>query len=276
MPGVLGIQVLDLDGNARFGVNEELVFPQASAIKVALLVTLYVRAEQGSLRLDTRVPVRAEDRAGGSGLLNNFGDGMSELSLRDLAVPMILLSDNMATNILIDQVGMGSVNDLMSELGFPAIRLQRKMIRPEDSARGNENLATPAQAAALMARILRCDLPLSRSGCEDLRSILEVRRPPDSAPLQEPVPRDVRAASKYGSLTGVRTGWGAVDLPGRPYVLAVMGNYSESEIVLEAIREVSFATYDYFSRLAGATPYGTRVSPELLLRVGGRAGPPSH
>src|SRR5690606_7325796 len=185
-------------------------------------------------------------------------------SLHDLAVPMILLSDNTATNILIDGVGMDHVNRLMADLGLAEIRLQRKMIRPEDSARGNENIATPEQAAALMARILRCDLPMSEESCRAMRRLLEIRRSADEAPLQEPVPRGVPAASKYGSLTGVRTGWGAIDLPGRPYALAVMGNYSESSTVLEAIREVSFLSYEYFLRLAGATEYGARVDPELL------------
>lgn len=274
MPGVLGIQVIDLDGDARFGVNEDLVFPQASAIKVALLVALYARAEAGELNVDDPVTIRASDRVGGTGLLNEFGDGTSTLSLHDLAVPMIVLSDNMATNILIDRVGMENVNRLMRELGLPAIRLQRKMIRPEESARGNENLATPAQAAALMARILRCDLPVSQSGCDAMRRILEIRRPPDAGPIQEPVPRSVRAASKYGSITGVRTSWGAVDLPGRPYALAVMGNYSESGLVLSAIREVALSSYEYFSRLAGATDYGTRVDPDLLRSVGSAGRPP--
>src|SRR5690606_24547027 len=110
------------------------------------------------------------------------------------------------------------------------------------------------------------------SSCRAMKRILEIRRPADEAPIQEPVPRNVAAATKYGSLTGVRTGWGAVDLPGRPYALAVMGNYSESDIVLEAIREVSFLSYEYFSRLAGATEYGTRVDPEFLRQV--RPGPP--
>ncbi|MEX2374696.1 MAG: serine hydrolase [Dehalococcoidia bacterium] len=273
MPGVLGIQVLDLDGGARFGVNEEFVFPQGSAIKVALLATLYARAEAGELSLTDRVTIRSSDRTGGSGILDQFDDSGSAMSLHDLAVPMIVLSDNMATNILIDQVGMEQVNALMSELGFPAIRLQRKMIRREDSARGNENLATPQQAAGLMARILRCDLPMSESSCRAMKQILEIRRPADEGPIQEPVPRSIPTASKYGSITGVRTGWGAVDLPGRPYALAVMGNFSESSIVLEAIREISFLSYEYFSRLAGATEYGTRVDPELLRQV--RPGPPA-
>ena len=53
-----------------------------------------------------------------------------------------------------------------------------------------------------------------------------------------------------------------VDLPGRPYSLAMMGNYSQTSIVSEAIREVAEASHAYFARLAGATAYGTRVPVE--------------
>ncbi|MBI4540888.1 MAG: serine hydrolase [Gemmatimonadetes bacterium] len=264
--GVLGVQILDLTDGARFGVNENLVFPQGSAIKIPILLALYARQAAGELDVNRRVPLRAADRTGGSGFLANFGDGTSELSLHDLAVAMIVVSDNTATNMLIDQIGMEYVTRLMAELGAANTRLQRKMIRPEESAKGNENLSTPAEAAALMARIHRCEIPVSKADCAEIRRILEIRHP-HPAPVQESAPAGVRVAEKDGWFTGVWSAWSIVGLPGRPYVLAAMGNYSESDTVYAAIRKVADASYEYFSRLAGATPYGTRVPLDLLDRV---------
>ena len=261
VPGVMGVAVVDLTTGERFGVNDTLVFPQGSAIKIPILIELYRQAEAGRLQLDERVPIRAADQAGGSGVLQRFGDGTSMLSLRDLAVLMIVLSDNTATNLLIDQVGMESVNRTMQELGFPETKLQRKMIRSEESARGNENLSTPAEAAALMGRLARCELPISRERCADLRSILEI---PKSGALPDPIPSDIAVAWKPGGITGVSTAWGIIELPGRPYVVAAMVNYSDGERAEEAIRRTSQVAYTHFSRLAGATPYGTRVPLELL------------
>lgn len=267
VPGVMGISVIDIAGNATFGVNDTLVFPQGSAIKVSILVAMYVRQARGEMDVDQSVPITAADRVGGSGYLTHFGDGTSSLSLHDLAILMITVSDNMATNMLIDRVGMENVTAIMAELGLPNIKLQRKMIRQEQSARGNENLATPAQAAQLMARILACDLPMSTDACRAMQDIIAI---PHEGPIQAATPGPVRVLQKTGSIAGVRTSWGVVDLEGRPYALAVMGNYGETNEISDEIQRVAALSHWYFSRLAGATDYGTRVPVELLDRIRNR------
>ncbi len=255
--GVLGVHVIDLTSGRTFGVGDTLVFPQGSAIKVAILLELYRRAEKGELRLTDRLPVRASDRTGGSGLLDALTDGGSELALRDLAMFMIRISDNTATNILIDRLGMERVNLTMKELGFPEIKLQRKMIRPQESVKGNENIATPRAAATLMSRIHKCDVPVSRAACDDLRGILAI---PKAGALSNAVPANVRVEWKPGGILGVETFWGVVNLPGRPYAIAAMLNYGGDSTARD-MGKVAAAAYVYFSRLAGVTPYGTRVPP---------------
>ena len=86
------------------------MFPQGSAIKVPLLLELFRRADAKELALTDGVTLTAADRTGGSSLLQYFSDGGSALSLHDLAVPMIVLSDNTATNMLVDAVGLDTVN----------------------------------------------------------------------------------------------------------------------------------------------------------------------
>ncbi|MBV9773680.1 MAG: serine hydrolase [Gemmatimonadetes bacterium] len=269
-PGVLGAAVVDLATGERVGVNDTLVFPQGSAIKVPLLIELHRQAGAGRLRLDDRVTPRAADRTAGSGVLQYFGDGTSELSLRDLATLMIVLSDNTATNLLIERVGMASVNRTLEEMGFRHTRLQRMMIRPRESARGMENLSTPAEAAELMARLDGCRLPVSAAACAEIRRTLEI---PKEGAFPAPIPAGVRVAWKPGDLAGVATAWGVVTLPGRPYAVAVMVAYSDDAAAAEAVRRVSAAAYAHFARLAGATPYGTRVDPTLLADTA-RAAPP--
>ncbi|MBC8087477.1 MAG: serine hydrolase, partial [Phycisphaerae bacterium] len=136
--GVVGIGAIDLASGERFGFNDTLTFPQGSAIKIPLLVELFRQAEAGTLSLTDRLPIRASDHVGGTGVAQWFGDAQSMLSLRDLAVLMIVLSDNTATNLLIEKVGMQAVNATMTSLGVPSIKLQRLMIRPRESAIGNE------------------------------------------------------------------------------------------------------------------------------------------
>lgn len=260
-PGVLGAEVVDLTSGRHFAVNDTLVFPQGSAIKIPILIELFRQADRGEQNLDTRVEVKAGDQVGGSGVIQYFADGGSLLSLHDLATLMIVLSDNTATNILIDRLGMANVTRTMARLGYPHIELQREMIHPEASAAGRENLATPAEAAGVMTRIARCDLPMSRTHCQSLRALLEI---PKDGPLPRPIPAGIKVAWKPGNITGVATGWGLVELPGRPYVLTVMTNYGRDGEGDTAIETISRMAYDHFARLAGATPYGTRVPLRFL------------
>ena len=77
-PGVVGISVVDISPGKRLGVNDGLVFPPGSAIKIPILIELYRRADRGELRLTDRAPLRRSDQVGGSGLLQYFSDGGSD------------------------------------------------------------------------------------------------------------------------------------------------------------------------------------------------------
>lgn len=252
--GVAALHIVDLASGDRWAIRDELVFPQASAIKVPVLLELFRRAESDPGLLRKRVEMTDAVRTGGSGVLLVLTDGGSALSLEDYAIYMIQHSDNTATNVLIDELGMGAVNRLSASLGAPQTLLQRKMIRPEQSALGNENLSTPRDAAKIMEKIASCDLPMSKSSCDRVREILELYK---DGPVRTPVPTDIPIAFKPGGITGVATVWAIVDVPDRPYVLVVMSNYGgDGGAVIE---EVSRLAYDYFSRLSGITEYGTRV-----------------
>jgi beta-lactamase class A len=259
-PGVVGVAVVDIASGKRFGVNEGLVFPQGSAIKIPILIELYRRADKGELQLTERLAVRSNDQVGGSGLLQHFADGGSALSLHDLAIAMIVLSDNTATNLLIDRLGMDRVNGTMSELGATKTRLQRKMIRPEESAKGNENISTPNEAADVMVRLARCDLPLSAASCAAVRSILEI---PKGGGFRNGIPAAVKVAWKPGGIEGAQSAWGLVDVPGAPYAIAVMINYAPDDMDA-ALRDISAAAYRYFTQIARTTPYGARVPLEYI------------
>ena len=259
-PGVVGISVVDINTGQRFGVNDTWVFPQGSAIKIPILIELFRRADAGDLRLTERLPVRATDRTGGSGVLQHFSDGGSEFSLRDLAIPMIVLSDNTATNILIDRLGMERITRTMAELGAPQTRVGRKMIRPDEAAKGNENLSTAKEAADLMVRLAQCKLPVSAASCAEIRRILEI---PKSGGFRAGIPANVAVAWKPGSVEGVATAWGLVTVPGAPYAIAIMINYGPDDMN-ETLRDVSALAYRYFAQIARTTPHGARVPLEVI------------
>jgi len=185
----------------------------------------------------------------------------SAISIEDIAKMMINLSENTATNLIIDEVGMDNVNRLISSMGFKSMKLQRKMLAREAGARGEENIATPAEAAALMTRIAQCEVPISKASCERVRQIMEIQQPPH--PAKDPIPRNIPIAFKWGGLEGVVNGWAIVNLPDRPYVFAIMSTFGEDDGAA-AVRAASEAAFHYYSRLARANPYGVRNGLDVV------------
>jgi beta-lactamase class A len=254
--GAMGIAVRDLTSGETFFVNADTVFPQASSIKIPILLALLRQAQVGKLKLDERVELKRAMMAGGSGVLQRFGDGTSTLSLRDIATLMIVLSDNTATNILIDRVGMENVNSLLRELGLKETKLQRRMIDIEARRAGRENLSTPHEMATLLELLHKgnvLDEPHTALA-------IEILKYPKSTSLRSGVPAQVGVANKAGSIPGVACDSGIVLLTGRPYAISVMTTYGrDGDAAGHAITEASRSVFAYYERLAKSSAYGVRT-----------------
>lgn len=259
-PGVMGVAALDLTSGEQFGINDSLVFPQGSAIKIPILLEVYKQVAEGRLQLTDTRRVAKKDQVGGAGVLMAFGDGTSQLSLRDLCVLMVVLSDNTAANILIDVVGMEHINRTMASLGLKHTRVQRTMMDKAARGRGEENLSTPAEAARLMEILYRCEI-LDQAACDDILSILKIDKP---GTLKRPLPADIPVAFKPGEIPGARAEWAIVYLAERPYVIVVMEKYGWESREWRAAQEISRTLYSYFWRRAHSTRYGTYVDPALI------------
>src|SRR5439155_1699343 len=114
LPGEAGAFASDADGRALFCEGEDELFPSASVIKLPLVMTLYADATRGLIDLDERVAVG--DRVDGSGVLRHVRD-VERLSLRDLAMLAIIVSDNTATNRLIERIGVDRVGERLRDTG---------------------------------------------------------------------------------------------------------------------------------------------------------------
>ncbi len=138
--------------------NSDRVMPTASVFKLPLLVEVYRQAEAGTLDLGERVTLRAEDVVMGSGILRDFQPGLQP-TLRDLAMMMIVASDNGATNVLLDRVGGPQrVNATMRELGLPSIVIHRRIAFGEITTAGDLAVAAPQDLMRLAAALAREDL----------------------------------------------------------------------------------------------------------------------
>ncbi|HVA17026.1 MAG TPA: serine hydrolase [Candidatus Dormibacteraeota bacterium] len=252
--GVMGIYVKDLTSGQAFSINPDTIFPQASSIKIPLLIELMRQAQSGKIDLNSRVDIHRAGLVGGSGVLQFFSDGGSSISIHDLAILMILLSDNSATNLLIDRVGMSNVNSMLDGLGLHNTRFARKMIDIAAEQSDRENHSTPREMAALIEQLYARKL----LDTEYTKATLEILEYPKESPLRAGVPENITVAEKPGSLNGTQCDSGIVLLEGRPYIISVMTTYNRID-GNPAITSVSRVVFDYFDRLAHANSYGVRV-----------------
>src|SRR2546423_7665851 len=213
LPGEAGPFASDADGRALFCENEDELFPSASVIKLPLVMTLYADAARGLLDLDESVAIG--DRVDGSGVLRHMRD-VDRLSLRDLAMLAIIVSDNTATNRLIERVGVERVGERLREWGCSKTRLSRKMYDFEAAKRGHENVMTARETVSLLLR-------LHRGECEDsatsaaVLAVLEQCQ--DRTMLLRYLPYGAKVPHKTGTLDESRND--AAIVPGdRPVIVA--------------------------------------------------------
>jgi beta-lactamase class A len=258
LDGVMGVAIEDLKTGDQFFLQENEVFAQASSIKITVLADLYLQAQQGKLKLTDLYTVQSSDLVADSDIMGGLTPGVTRITLRDLATMMVAVSDNSATNVLIDRMGMDNVNAMLDSLGLAHTRLRRKMMDLEAAKQGRENISTPREMMTLLEAIYRGKL-LNKESTDEFFKVLSTNK--DSW-IPRDLPPGVKIANKPGSLEGVRNDSGIVFVEGRPYVICVMTAFLTNERDGEqAISKISFAAWSMFDRLSRASEYGRVVSP---------------
>ena len=244
--GVVGYEIVDLTSNERVSHLERETFPTASAIKLAIVYELYKQASEGRIKLDEMLVLDRSKTVRGSGVLIHMGT--PTLSLRDYATLMVTLSDNTATNVLIDRLGMAEISKRMQKLGLPGTQLRRHMMDGAAARRGDENVSTPSELIALLKSL------------QSMPEAVMLLKLPKENRLRRGLPTGVESADKSGELDGVRVDAGIVFLKNRPYAFSVMTTYLRNDDEGErAIIEMSRAAYEYFERLATSGVAGRRI-----------------
>jgi len=259
LDGVLGVYVRDLATGATIEVRPDEVFPTASSIKLAVLYELYRQAAEGRIQL-TELVAPPRNPVPSEGILR-FMSPPTRLTLRDLGLLVMSLSDNEGANELIRHVGMDAVNRRLDTLSLKATRLRRLMLDIEAARRGDENVSTPREMARLV-EVVALGEGLPADLAADLRTVATV--PDPGSYFRKGLPEEQLAISKAGTLEGVRCEAAWVDVPGRPYSAAIMTAYLRREKDgEEAIAEISSALHDTFDRLSHSSEYGRIISDRV-------------
>ena len=233
--GVVGYAVRDVDGGARFSRRGDETFPTASLIKVAVLVTLYDLAEHGQISLDDPVTLLSIDKVGGSGVLYNLHSGLT-LSVRDASQLMIQLSDNTATNLVLEKISIGRTAAKMDSLGLRSTRVHHQVmlrqytsVARDSSEKYGLGKTTPNEMAQLFT-LLAQGKAVSPKADSAMLAVLETN---DDSELLVRALSNVRVAHKTGADDDVRTDCGLFYLKTRVVVCVFTNKNADQRWIVD-------------------------------------------
>lgn len=251
--GVVGYAVHNLDTGERLERRADETFPTASLIKVPVLVTVFDLVEKGMLALSDPLTVLKIDQVPGAGTLQFMHPGLT-VTVRDAAWLMTTISDNTATNLLLDRVAIRRVWEKMEALGLPHTKVHAKVflrlasVAPDSSAKYGLGVTTPAEMAALFGKLAegKAVSPAADSAMLDILAHNE-----DGALLQRYV-SGVRAPHKTGAVDDARTECTLWYLASRVVTCVLTKNNQDQRWVLDSEPQLLMARMG--QAIAGAWP----------------------
>lgn len=254
---VIGVAFIDLATGRAYSVNGDVLFPQASAIKIPILMRVFQAEREGRLKLADPVQFRPADVVGGSGnLRERIAAGPLQMPLLDVLDAMIQHSDNSATNKCIALVGLDSVNRMLDQMGFVHTRLRRVMQDRKAIEGGLENLSTPNEMARIAQRLWQGRI-VDEAACREMMELMKKVK----GPMRAALPASVPAATKTGSTPGVSCQSGVILLPDRPFALSVMTTFNHAG--REPITDLTRIVYESFALLARSNEWGGSIRPPI-------------
>jgi beta-lactamase class A len=257
--GTLGVFASPLDPSGdTVGYRSDDIFPAASTIKVFVLHALLDQVCRGAASLDEEILLDPREQVSGSGVLKALTAGRS-YTLLDLATLMIIVSDNTATNLLIERLGVATVNELCRREGWRATELAGKLQRGGT----RPSVTSPRDLGEYFLRLWRGQL-LPDQLTRTAKEIYGRQQHADQlgrdigydSYSSETGDSPLRIASKSGSIRGVRNDAGVIDTGGAIYVLSVMTKecrdqrFHPDNLGSRTISAVSKALYDHYTGIA--------------------------
>ncbi|XZE53823.1 serine hydrolase [Planctomycetaceae bacterium SH139] len=268
--GQVAVAVKHLSSGKQFLHRADAVMPTASLIKLPVMIEAYRQATAGQLNLDDLLTLEEADKVPGSGILTSHFSGGTRCSLRDAIRLMIVYSDNTATNLVIDKIGMQQTAETMTKLGYPETQLHSKVYRgsssisPERSQKYGLGSTRCSDMLQLLESIDRKEL-ISADACEAMLDHLLACD--DRSKLARQLPSNVPFAHKTGALSAVRTDAGLIFSPAGSIAICVLtaqnadqswGDENAAELLCGRIGRVVF---DHFNPSATADSQADATRP---------------
>lgn len=248
IPGTVGVCARTMAyGAPIYSYNADTVFPSASTIKMLIMLTAFRAAERNPAAMSARITFDSSTLIGGSEFMDRQADG-AVFTVHELLVPMIQVSDNTASNLLITHFGFDLINAVIHRAGLTHTQLKRHFLDTAAILMHHENRTTPADMAHLLYQIERgaregVRTVASPASCRAMIQIMLGQTDRDTIPRL--LPKHIAVANKTGELSRSRSDVAIVDPFGdSPYVIAVYTNELDSPgEAYDGIARISRAIY---------------------------------
>jgi beta-lactamase class A len=256
--GKVAVAIKHLDTGESFAYHDSEVMPTASLIKFPVMIEAYRQAAAKRVDLNTTIILKEQDKVPGSGILTSHFTAGDRITLRDAVRLMIAFSDNTATNIVLDAVGIGSTAATMEKMGYPNTKIHSKVFRRDTSVflERSKQFGLGSTSAGEMVRLCEAvyrNEVVSPRACAEMLAHLRTCEDRDKFPRL--LPPEVKVAFKTGSLDQTRTAAGIIEWPGGPVALCVMSCENEDKRWVpdnagnRLCALVAKAVYDHFDAL---------------------------
>ncbi|WP_462409649.1 serine hydrolase [Neobacillus sp. Marseille-QA0830] len=228
-------------GQEQIYLNSGEVYPSASVIKLPILIEGLRQGEAGILNLDDLTVI--ENQTGGSGVLQALSSG-AKLSILDLMTLMITVSDNTATNMLIERLGIDSINTTIKKMGLTGTMLKRKMMDFEATERGVDNVTSPTDMLRCLKAINEGNI-LSENGRKMALKIMHAQQFQDKIPAMMDLDK-IYVANKTGGLPKVENDCAILCYNNQTAYAAILTDELEDTFMArQIISRIGKHVYDY-------------------------------
>lgn len=257
--GKAAIALKHLVTGQTYFLNADEVMPTASLIKLPVMVEVYFQVHEKKVALGDKVELKKDDKVPGSGILTDHFSAGASFPLRDAVRLMIAFSDNTATNLVLDKIGIKSVGDRMESLKLPNTKIHAKVfkgsttsIAPERTKKYGLGSTTAREMITLLEMLHQGNL-VSTEACQEMLEHLHKCEDKDKFPRF--LPAGVKVAHKTGSVSDARTDAGILYLKSGPVALCVLTAQNKDKSWKPdnagnlLCAKVAKAVYDYYTAL---------------------------
>lgn len=235
----VSVYIKDIATDYTIKINSEELFPAASVVKIPIMVAVYYLVDKSELSLDEILVYKKRHRCSGAGIIKNYPYG-KKFKIRELVELMITISDNIATHMLMERVGIERLNKIFEELGLKNTNVKRYVMDLYAREKGLENYTTAEDIGLLLEKIYKGKL-ISQEASTEMLLLLMKQKICDRIPKK--LPKEVIVAHKTGLMRNVCHDVGIVYTKNGNFIICILTENIKTKLAKNIIAEISYKTY---------------------------------